>query len=123
MKTILDPSVNVSAEESNTNEQGVLGTDIALSREGKCQLTGLERSTVVSKGGIVQTSGAGEFFPQGILIGTVEDVKNNTYDISAYAVVKPGVEISAVHDVFIITAFEGQKTAEDAQNASGSSAP
>ena len=123
VKTILDPSVNVSAEESNTNEQGVLGTDIALSREGKCQLTGLERSTVVSKGGIVQTSGAGEFFPQGILIGTVEDVKNNTYDISAYAVVKPGVEISAVHDVFIITAFEGQKTAEDAQNASGSSAP
>ena len=123
VKTILDPSINVSAEESNTNEQGVLGTDIALSREGKCQLTGLERSTVVSKGGIVQTSGAGEFFPQGILIGTVEDVKNNTYDISAYAVVKPGVEISAVHDVFIITAFEGQKTAEDAQNDSGSSAP
>lgn len=109
VKTILDPSVNVSAEESNTNEQGVLGTDIALSREGKCQLSGLERSTVVSKGGIVQTSGAGEFFPKGILIGTVEDVKNNTYDISAYAIVKPGVEISAVHDVFIITAFEGQK--------------
>ncbi len=122
VKTILDPSVNVSAEESNTNEQGVLSTDIALSREGKCRLTGLERTTVVSKGGIVQTSGAGEFFPQGILIGTVEDVKNNTYDISAYAVVKPGIDIGAVHDVFIITAFAGQKTADGRQDASGNSA-
>lgn len=121
VKTILDPSVNVSAEESNTNEQGVLSTDIALSREGYCQLSGLERTTVVSKGGIVQTSGAGEFFPQGILIGTVEDVKNNTYDISAYAVVKPGIDIAAVHDVFVITAFAGQN-AQAAPDASGSSA-
>ncbi len=114
VKTILDPSVNVSAEESNTNEQGVLTTDIELSREGKCRLTGLERTTVVSKGGIVQTSGAGEFFPQGILIGTVEDVQNNTYDISAYAIVEPGIDVSAVSDVFIITAFAGQAGEEAA---------
>lgn len=122
VKTILDPSVNVSAEESNTNEQGVLSTDVTLSREGKCQLTGLERTTVVSKGGIVQTSGAGEFFPQGILIGTVEDIKNNTYDISAYAVITPGIDIASVHDVFIITAFAGQQAQGDTQNASGGGA-
>lgn len=122
VKTILDPSVNVSAEESNTNEQGILSTDIALSREGKCRLTGLERTTVVSRGGIVKTSGAGEFFPQGILIGTVEDVKNNTYDISAYAVILPGIDIAAVHDVFVITAFTGRQTEDDTQNASGNSA-
>ncbi len=119
VKTILDPSVNVSAEESNTNEQGVLTTDIELSREGKCRLTGLERTTVVSKGGIVQTSGAGEFFPQGILIGTVEDVQNNTYDISAYAIVEPGIDVSAVSDVFIITAFAGQATGDEAAGETG----
>lgn len=119
VKTILDPSVNVSAEESNTNEQGVLTTDIELSREGKCRLTGLERTTVVSKGGIVQTSGAGEFFPQGILIGTVEDVQNSTYDISAYAIVEPGIDVSAVSDVFIITAFAGQATGDEAAGETG----
>lgn len=119
VKTILDPSVNVSAEESNTNEQGVLTTDIELSREGKCRLTGLERTTVVSKGGIVQTSGAGEFFPQGILIGTVEDVQNSTYDISAYAIVEPGIDVSAVSDVFVITAFAGQATGDEAAGETG----
>ncbi len=106
--TILNPDVNVSAYEVRTREQGFATTDAKLSADGLCRLSGLVRSTSVAAGGVVCTSGIGGIYPADLIIGIVREVRDDTRDISSYAVFEPQVDIPSLRDVFIITEFRGQ---------------
>lgn len=108
VETILNPAVNISAIESKTRETAYVTTNTAQSAAGKCILAGLERSTAVSPGGIVITSGIGGIYPKGLIIGTVSQICQSEYDISSYAVINPGADVDSIEDVFIITSFKGQ---------------
>ena len=107
VNTVLNPSVNVSAYEVRTRESSYVTTNIELSKKGCCSLSGLNRSTSIAPGGIVCTSGRGGIYPADLIIGTVEEIKNDTTNISSYAVVKTQVDFSQLRDVFIITQFRG----------------
>lgn len=112
IETILNPDVNVSAIESKTRETAYVTTTVEYSEGGKCILSSLERTTAVSPGAIVLTSGIGGIFPKGLIIGTVSQVLQSDYDISNYAVITPGAEIDKIEDVFVITDFDGQGVEE-----------
>ncbi len=81
---------------------------VELAEQGRCHMPGLPASTSVTAGGIVCTSGVGGIFPRDLIIGTIVDVVDGTVDISASAVIEPGIDISKLTDVFIITSFDGQ---------------
>lgn len=108
VKTVLDPGLNISVYEIKTRESGYSATTSQLSFEGLCRMSGLTRSTAVCEGGIVCTSGLGGVFPRDLIVGTVTEIRDEENDVSSYAVIKPGVDILTVSDVFIITDFEGQ---------------
>ena len=108
VESILNPEVNISALESKTRETAYITTTIEFSQKGNCILSGLERTTSVTPGGIILTSGIGGLYPKGLIIGTVSEVCESNYDLSNYAVIEPGVNIKDIEDVFIITDFEGQ---------------
>lgn len=108
IKTVLNPSVNVSAYEIRTRELGFVTTDAKNSADGLCTMPGLSDSTAISPGGIVCTSGVGGIYPRDLIIGTVTRVADSDTDISTTAIIEPGVDISAITDVFIITDFNGQ---------------
>ncbi len=108
VNTILNPKVNVSAYEVRTRDLGFVTSTVALAQEGHCHMPGLSSSTAVTAGGIICTSGVGGIFPRDLIIGTIVDVVDGTVDISASAVIKPGVDFSLMTDVFIITSFNGQ---------------
>lgn len=108
VESILNPEVNISALESKTRESAYVTTTIELSEKGNCVFSGLERTTAVSPGAIIVTSGIGGTYPKGLMIGTVSEVVENEYDLSNYAVIKPGVNVKDIEDLFIITDFEGQ---------------
>ncbi len=114
VNTILNPEVNVSAYEVRTRESGYATTSIELAQQGKCYLSGLVRSTAIAPGGIVCTSGVGGIYPADLILGTVEEVKDDTASISSYAVVKPDVDFSQLMDVFIITEFRGMGVGDSA---------
>lgn len=107
VNTVLNPEVNVSAYEVRTRESGYSTTTVDLAKEGKCSLSGLVRTTAIAPGGIVCTSGVGGIYPADLIVGTVEEVKNDTTNISSYAVIKTQVDFSQLRDVFIITSFKG----------------
>ncbi len=69
---------------------------------------GLSTSTDITAGGIVCTSGVGGIYPRDLIVGTVVDIVDGTVDISASAVIEPGVDFDEITDVFIITDFDGQ---------------
>ena len=107
VNTVLNPEVNVSAYEVRTRESGYSTTTVDLAKEGKCCLSGLVRTTAIAPGGIVCTSGVGGIYPADLIVGTVEEVKNDTTNISSYAVINTQVDFTQLRDVFIITQFKG----------------
>lgn len=108
VSTILDPNISVSSYDTRTQESGYLNNTTALAADGLTRLAGLDRDTAVSTGGVICTAGVGGIYPRDLIIGTVTEVRNDDYDISAYAVIEPSVDITEITQVLIITDFEGQ---------------
>ncbi len=108
VESILSPDINISSLESKTRETAYVTTTIDYSSKGSCILAGLERTTAVSPGGLILTSGIGGTYPKGLIIGTVSEVCQSTYDLTSYAVITPGVDVREIEDLFVITDFEGQ---------------
>lgn len=104
--TVLNPALTISAYEIRTGEEGFVTTETALALDGKCKLTRLQDDTAIGTGGIICTSGIGGNYPRDLVIGTVQSVHNESADISAYAVLEPGISITNVLEVFVITSFE-----------------
>lgn len=107
VNTVLNPEVNVSAYEVRTRESGYSTTTVDLAKKNQCCLSGLVRSTAIAPGGIVCTSGIGGVYPADLIIGTVSEIKDDTTNISSYAVIDTQVDFSQLRDVFIITYFKG----------------
>lgn len=107
VNTVLNPEVNVSAYEVRTRESGYATTTVDLAKKNQCSLSGLVRSTAIAPGGIVCTSGIGGVYPADLIIGTVSEIKDDTTNISSYAVIDTQVDFSQLRDVFIITYFKG----------------
>lgn len=106
--TILDPRLNVGAMDSRTRDTGVINGTQELAAQGFCKMSYLSRSSSISVGDFVITSGVGGMFPDGINIGTITAVTQETADISVFATVKPAVDFTDITDVMIITDFEGR---------------
>ena len=103
--TVLNPALNISAYEIRTGEEGFITTDTTLSLNGQCKLIRLHEDTSVGSGSIVCTSGIGGNYPRDLIIGTVQSVHNEQTDISTYAIVEPGISLTNILDVFVITSF------------------
>ncbi len=108
VRTVTDPSVNIASYEVRTGEIGYVSSSAEQSLNGTCSLSGLDKSTSVSKGGIVCTSGTGGIFPKDLIIGTVETVEQSKTDLSAHAVLEPAVDSKDISSCFVITSF-GEK--------------
>lgn len=106
VKSVFDPTVNIAAYEARTGELGYVSSTSSQATNGSCRLSGLDRTTTISKGGIVCTSGTGGLFPRDLIIGTVSEVSNSETDLSAYAELELAVNSKDIHDCFVITAFE-----------------
>jgi len=108
VETLLNPDTKISSLESKSREIAYVTTTVDFSLKGNCILSGLSRSSSITPGGIIVTSGVGATYPKGLIIGTVSEVNESPYDLSSYAVIDPGVDISQLEDVFVITEFAGQ---------------
>lgn len=115
VESILNPELNISAIESKTRETAYLTTTIEHSQNGHCLLSGLSRTTSVTPGGLILTSGIGGIYPKGLIIGTVSEVNESRFDLSNYAIVEPGVNVKELEDLFVITGFAGQGVEEIAE--------
>lgn len=108
VSTILDPEISISAYDIRTRESGYITNDANIVKKGFCRLSGLDRKTKVTKGGIIATAGVGGIYPRDLIIGTVREVKNDDADISAYAVVEPNIDVTELNEALIMIGFEGK---------------
>ncbi len=106
--TILSPDLYVGALETRTGETGSVSGSVELVEDGKCVLNYLQRETNITNGDVISTSGSSGRYPQGFVIGIVEDVQQKPDGKTAYAVIQPSEDIKSVSNVCILTEFEGK---------------
>jgi rod shape-determining protein MreC len=71
--------------------------------ENLCRLKYLLRTEEVQIGDVIITSGLGGNFPKGLVIGTVMKVEKKGHGIFQYAELAPGVDLSRLEEVLVIT--------------------
>ncbi len=106
--TVLGTNSSVGGMVIRTRETGILVGDYSLRSKGQCKLTLLRNISAVSVGDTVKTSGLGEIFPEGIVIGKVVSVEENE-DFSATAIVQTSAKLTALKGVMVMTNY-GEET-------------
>lgn len=104
--TILDPDFNVSAYELISNEISYVTGNASLAKNNKCKMANLDASTKITNESIICTAGVGGTIPKGLIIGTVDEIADESTDISSYAVITPGAKIDDVSTCFVLTDFD-----------------
>lgn len=63
---------------------------------------GIAENTAIEKENIVSTTGLGNNFPSGIMVGTVEDITTDSFDLAKTLLVKPSVDFDNLNYVTVV---------------------
>lgn len=103
--TVLDTEFSIGAKVFRTDEVCVAEGNFRLMSEGKLTARYLDPNAALTVGDLVVTSGLGEYYPPGLLIGTVESLKMDDSGLSLTATLVPRAELEDLRHVFIIKDF------------------
>ena len=106
VSTIINTETEIGGIVTRTYSAGVLEGDFSLMNEGKLKLNYLPEGAQLVTGDEVLTSGRGEVFPSGLVVGRVEGVFTDPSGQTRYAVVNPSVALDSLIEVFVIKDFE-----------------
>ena len=104
--TIIDTSIEMGGLITRTNSAGVLEGDFDLMQQGKLKLSYLPDGAQLGAGDEVLTSGNGDVYPSGLVVGQVEGVFTDPSGLTRYAVITPEVQLDELVEVFIIKEFD-----------------
>jgi len=108
--TILDTAISCGGLDRRTRDAGIVSGELSLAEKGKTRINNLLRSSSVAAGDYIITSGGG-VFPEGIIIGKIDSVHNESYNTALYGIITPIVDFGELRDVMVITYFTGQGNA------------
>ena len=106
VSTVINTDTEIGGIVTRTYSAGELEGDFALMNEGKLKLNYLPEGAQLVSGDEVLTSGRGDMFPSGLLVGRVEGVFTDPSGQTRYAVVEPSVTLDELIEVFVIQDFE-----------------
>lgn len=106
IRTLEDTDTSLGAQVFRTKDLGVAEGNFALMEEGLMTLKYLPADCQLLSGDLVVTSGLGGYYPPGLVIGSVDEVRPNDAGAEAYAILKPDVDPDSLSEVFIIKSFD-----------------
>jgi len=104
--TILDTTSEIGAYIFGSGYSCIAQGDFELMRQGTLRASYISSSATIRNGDQLLTSGEGDIYPAGLVIGTVSDVGDDEYNVAKYAVVTPTVDPTTVEQLFIIKSFD-----------------
>ena len=104
--TILDTDSQLGAKVFRTGEVTVAMGDLSLMQQGRLKLSYLSDESGLVNGDLLLTSGLGGYYPSGLSIGSVEEVRTDDNGLTKYAVIAPLVDMNQLTEVFVITSFD-----------------
>lgn len=103
--SILDTTSEIGAYIFGSGYTCIAHGDFDLQNDGVLQASYLSSSANVRNNDQVLTSGDGDIYPPGLVIGNITDVGNDETNVAKYAIIQPTVELSEVSQVFIIKSY------------------
>ena len=90
---------------ARTDEDVLLGGDFTLMLEGLTRLSFLPEDSKLVTGDQITTSGLGDMYPSGLVVGTIRSLAVEEDGITRYAQVEPAADISGVRYVYVIVDY------------------
>jgi len=104
--TILDTSSSIGALVYTSSEAAVAAGDLKLMKKNMVKLSYLADGASLATGDTIITSGKGGRFPQGLVIGYIEDIYKTASGLAEYASIKPAVDFESLTHIYVITDFQ-----------------
>lgn len=104
--TVISPNIEMGGLVTRANASGILEGELSLMHQGLVKLSYLPIDTGLMAGDEVLTSGRGEVYPSGLVVGSVEQVKTDPSGMNCYALIRPAVDLGELIEVFIIKEFD-----------------
>ena len=101
--SILAINATAGAYDERSGALGMAEGTYELRELGLCRLAYLEEGADIAIGDRVITSGYGSVYPQGLVIGTVCEIRSDTYSRTQIAIVEPAVDFTSLTRVMIVT--------------------
>ncbi len=99
---VTDPEHGAGARVTRSGELAIIEGDGALAKDGSCKLSFVSKNSNIIVGDTIETSGLGEIYPKGLLIGKVTEIHPEMQGISQYAIIKPEADLNNLKTVFIV---------------------
>ena len=103
---LTESSSAVGAYIERSGALGVVEGTYELRSEGLCQMVYIEAGSDIRIGDKVISSGTGEIYPRGLLIGQVTDIKVDERTRTLIATIAPAADLESISKVMIITEYE-----------------
>ncbi len=100
--TVLDAGVSVGASVNRVNVYSLVEGDLSLQSKGQLKMLYISKDSNVEEGDYVMTSGNGGIYPQGLYIGKIVNLSEDTSGMSQQAIIEPGVDFDNLREVFVI---------------------
>lgn len=104
--TVLDISFRAEAKISRTKETVIAEGDFQLLSDGRFKLAYLPNDADIKENDMVETSGYGGVYPQGLILGRVEEVRLDTSGLTSYAVIRPVEDLFNIKWAYVVKDFE-----------------
>lgn len=103
---LTESSSAVGAYIERSGTLGVVEGTYELRTEGLCRMVYIEADADIRVGDKVLSSGIGEVYPRGLLIGKVTEVSRDERTRTLVATVEPAADLGSISKVMIITEYE-----------------
>ena len=104
--TLVDTDTSLGAQVFRSGDLGLAQGNFSLMEKNLLRLDYLPAECELLGGDLVLTSGLGGYYPSGLVIGSVEEVKVDDSGAAPYAILSPAVDFAALTQVFIIKSFD-----------------
>lgn len=109
--TLLSAELSVGAVDLQSGDSGIVEGNLRYASEQRTKMIYINTENTVKEGDLIVTSGTTGLFPRGLQIGTVEKVGIEETGLTAYTVIRPAVDLSALESVTVLLDFKGKGVA------------
>lgn len=102
VSSIINTGSATGIRVTRTGGIGIVEGDSGLLQKGLCKMSFLDRNSNVIVGDLLETSGSGGVYPQGLMVGKVKDISSDNVGTLEYATVEPAVDFSNLYAVLVI---------------------
>lgn len=103
VQTVIEGGTSVGCVVSRTGNTAVTEGNNVYLKEGLLSMIYVSKEMNLIEGDIIETSGLGQIYPAGIMIGRIKEIKTDAITKSQYAVIKPVEDFEFIREVFVIT--------------------